>query len=154
MRRAWQIAAAVFAVLFAVWAQQSWQLSLQDSLGPGPGFFPFVLSIAGVALAVTLIVKPLPRAESDADTDVLLIPERDALWRVLIMLAALIVATAALDIVGYRIAMGVFCVVLLRVLGARNWWVIVIFAIAASVGAYALFSDVLKVPLPEGLLDF
>lgn len=154
MKRAWQIAGAVFAVLFTLWAQQSWQLSLQDALGPGPGFFPFCLSIAGVALSVALIVQTRRAAEAISADDHPLIPRGDALWRALKVLAALAAVTALLDVLGYRIAMAAFCIFLLHALGSRNWWVIAAFSLAASFGVDALFSKLLKVPLPAGLLGF
>ena len=54
---------------------------------------------------------------------------------------------------GFQIVMAAFCVVVLRVLGARSWWVIIVFAVAASIGVHAVFSDLLKVPLPGGVLE-
>jgi putative tricarboxylic transport membrane protein len=154
MQRAWRIAGAVFAVLFAVWAHQSWQLSLQDALGPGPGFFPFFLSLIGVALAVVLIVRAPPTVEDGSGEALPLLPAGDALRKISFTFLALVVVTALLDVVGYPIAMAAFCVFLLYVLGARNWWVIVTFSLAASFGVEALFADLLKVPLPVGLIEF
>lgn len=151
MKRAWSIAGAAFAMIFAVWAQQSWQLSLSDTLGPGPGFFPFCLSIAGILLAVAIIVQSLRSSPNVADADWRLLPRGVALLRLVLMLLALGVATALLDVLGYRVTLAVFCLFLLRVLGARNWWIIGVFALAASFGVSALFSDLLKVPLPAGL---
>jgi hypothetical protein len=45
-----------------------------------------------------------------------------------------------------------FCLVVLPALGARNVFVIILFAAAASFGVHALFSDLLKVSLPVGAL--
>ncbi|MGH8631671.1 MAG: tripartite tricarboxylate transporter TctB family protein [Burkholderiales bacterium] len=154
MKRAWQIAAAVFAVLFVLWAQQSWRLSLRDTLGPGPGFFPFWLSVIGAALAIVLIAQTRRSADPAPADAAPLLPEDEALGRVLKVLAGLAAATALLDVLGYRIAVAAFCVFLLRALGSRNWWVVGVFAAAASFGVHAVFSDLLKVPLPAGLLGF
>ena len=154
MHRAWRIAGAAFAVLSAFWAYQSWQLSLKDALGPGPGFFPFCLSLAGLALSVMLIVHGHPVAPDGSTEEHALFPPRDALRKVVLVLAALVAVTALLEVVGYRIAVAAFSAFLLFVLGARRWWVVVIFAAAAGFGVYALFSDLLKVPLPVGLFDF
>ena len=154
MQRAWKIAGGVFVVVFAVWAQQSWQLSLSDTLGPGPGFFPFWLSISGIALSIVLIAQAHSGSVGENDAGWTLIPRGPALARLLTMLAALVAVTALLDVLGYRIAVAIFCTFLLRVLGARSWWIIITFALAASFGVHALFSDLLKVPLPVGLFDF
>jgi hypothetical protein len=55
--RAWQVATVAFLVLFAFAAVESLQLSLRDALGPGPGFFPFWLGVAGGLLAIQLLVQ-------------------------------------------------------------------------------------------------
>ena len=151
MQLAWRLAGGAFAVLSVIWAYQSWQLSLSDTLGPGPGFFPFCLALIGLALAVTLMVKSVPMAEGD---EVHAVPTPDALRKVVLVLLALIAVTGLLDIIGYRLAITAFSVFLLYVLGARSWWVIITFALAAGFGVHALFSDLLKVPLPVGLFDF
>ena len=153
MQRAWRIAGGAFVVLSAIWAYESWQLSLIDTLGPGPGFFPFCLSLIGVALAVTLIVKSKPIDDGEPGDGDALVPSGDALRRVILVLVALIVVTALLDVIGYRLAVAAFSVFLLYILGARSWWIIIIFALAAGFGVHALFSDLLKVPLPVGLFE-
>ena len=152
MQRAWRIAGGAFAVLCAFWAYESWQLSFQDALGPGPGFFPFCLSLIGAVLSVGLIFRNPYSATAPADASPLLL-SADALRKVVLVLASLIAVTALLDVLGYRIAVAAFCLFLLYVLGARKWWVIVVFALAASFGVDELFSDLLKVPLPTGSLE-
>src|SRR5262249_61308929 len=57
MKRGWQVAAAALLAIFAFFAYESLQLSLRDALGPGPGFFPFWLSVIGGALTVILLVQ-------------------------------------------------------------------------------------------------
>ena len=153
MQRAWKIAGGAFAVLFAVWAYESWQLSFQDALGPGPGFFPFCLSIIGVALGIALIFQNAHASEPVSAADGALLPAGDAMRKVILVLVGLIAVTALLDVVGYRMAVGTFCIFLLYILGARNWWVIIAFALVASFGIDELFSDLLKVPLPGGLFE-
>jgi putative tricarboxylic transport membrane protein len=152
MKRGWQCTGAAFAVLFAAWAQQSWSLSLTDALGPGPGFFPFVLALLGVVLSVALVLRTGRAAGSDIASEGNLLPSRRALRSVLIVAAALAGVALALEPLGYRLTLAAFCLVLLPALGARNVFVVGVFAAAASFGVYALFSDLLKVPLPVGLL--
>ena len=154
MQRAWRIAAALFAALFALWAQQSWQLSLRDTLGPGPGFFPFCLSLGGLALSIALIVRPPLFGPAAAGDETPLVPRGNAAYRVAMVVVCLIAATALLDVFGYRLAMAAFCIVLLRAIGTRTWWIILVFAAAASIGVDAVFSDMLKVPLPRGVFGF
>ena len=153
MQRAWRIAGAAFAAVSVFWAYESWQLSLRDALGPGPGFFPFCLSLAGLVLSLMLVVQGRPAADGGADEKQALLPTGEALRNVLLVLAALIAVTALLDLIGYRIAVSIFSAFLLYTLGARSWWVIAVFALASGFGVHALFSDLLKVPLPIGHFD-
>jgi len=140
MKRGWQAALAVLLVVFAFFGFESLRLSLRDALGPGPGFFPFWLSVIGAALAVLLLVQL--RRQPAAETLTF------ELRPVALVLAGLIVASAALEAVGFRIAMLVLLPYLLIVLGARNWLAIALFSLAGSFGVYHVFSGFLKVPLP------
>jgi putative tricarboxylic transport membrane protein len=154
MKRGWQCTGTVFAILFAIWAQQAWQLSLTDALGPGPGFFPFVLALLGVVLSVVVVVQAGSAVAASAPSGEPLVPRGAALRSVLILLGALVGVAFLLEPLGFRLTIAIFCLVLLPALGARNRYVIGAFAAAASFGVYLLFSDLLKVPLPTGLLDF
>jgi putative tricarboxylic transport membrane protein len=152
MKRGWQYTGMIFALLFAVWAQQAWHLSLTDPLGPGPGFFPFFLAVLGAILAIALVLQAGSAAENGERAAQHLLPQGAALRTVTVLLAALVGVAMLLEPLGFRLTMGLFCLVLLPALGARNVLVIAAFCAAASFGVYALFSDLLKVPLPIGLL--
>lgn len=150
MKRGWQCTGTVFAILFAAWAYQAWKLSLTDALGPGPGFFPFFLALSGVVLAVLLVLRADDATQGEPGAD--LLPRGAALRAVVILFAALVGVALLLEPLGFRLTVALFCLVLLPALGARNLVVIGVFAAAASFGVYALFSNLLKVPLPVGLL--
>lgn len=140
MKRGWQAALAVLLVVFAFFAYESLRLSLRDALGPGPGFFPFWLSVAGGGLGIFLLVR-LPR---DVTSETLQFELRP----VALVLAGLVVATALLEAIGFRLAMLALLPYILLVLGARNWLAIGVCSLAGSFGVYHLFSGLLKVPLP------
>jgi putative tricarboxylic transport membrane protein len=150
LKRGWQYSGIAFAILFALWAQQAWTLSLTDALGPGPGFFPFFLALIGVALALIVAMRAGSSVQPTAHNEPVL-PRGRALRTVCILLAALVAVALLLELLGFRATIAAFCLLLLPVLGARNPWVIAAFAGAASFGVYALFSDLLKVPLPAGV---
>jgi putative tricarboxylic transport membrane protein len=146
MKRGWQAATAVLLVLFAFFAFESLRLSLRDALGPGPGFFPFWLSVAGGVLGLLLLIQlHWGRLEIESET---LKFDRVGVRGVALVLAGLIVATAALEWLGFRLAMLLLLVYLLLALGVRNWLAIALFAAAGSFGVYHVFSGLLKVPLP------
>jgi putative tricarboxylic transport membrane protein len=141
--RGWQAALAVLLAVFAFFAFESLRLSLRDALGPGPGFFPFWLSVAGGFLGLILLVQ-ISRGRIDFETPTL----KFELRPVALVLAGLIVATALLEAIGFRLAMLVLLPYLLFVLGVRNWLAMGVFSLAGSFGVYHLFSGLLKVPLP------
>jgi putative tricarboxylic transport membrane protein len=143
MKRGWQAAVAVLLVVFAFFAFESLRLSLRDALGPGPGFFPFWLSVAGGVLAVVLLVELHRGSESEP-----LNFDRAGLRGVAMVLAGLIVATALLEVLGFRITMLLLLVYLLVALGVRNWIAIGLVAVAGSFGVFHVFSGLLKVQLP------
>ena len=152
MKRGWQIAAAALLVVFALFAYESLKLSLRDALGPGPGFFPFWLAVLGAALAALLLVQ-LHRGRVELGDEALVF-DRAGARSVVIALVALIVATALLDVAGFRISMLLFLAVLLVVLDVRNRIAVAVFALAGSFGVYHVFFDLLKVPLPVGIAGF
>jgi putative tricarboxylic transport membrane protein len=150
MRRGWQIASLSFLAVSAVALAQSLQFSLTDPLGPGPGFFPFWLSLIGGFLALVLLVQ-VGRARAEAASGVL-IPDRPAALRVLGILLGLTGATVLLEPLGFRLTLLLFNTYLLLALGVRNRWVTVVVAVAGSFGVFHVFYHWLKVPLPVGAL--
>ena len=150
MKRGWQVATVALLVLFAFFAYESLQLSLRDTLGPGPGFFPFWLSVLGGVLGVALLVH-LKLGRVDLGGEALTF-ERAGVRSVVLIVVGLIAVTALLDLAGFRLAMLIFNAYVLVTLGVRNWIVIAVFAGAGSFGVYHVFYDLLKVPLPEGIL--
>ena len=150
MKRGWQTASVAMLVLFAYFAYESLQLSLRDSLGPGPGFFPFWLSVMGAVLSLVLLGQiKLGRADLGSEQ---LTFDRAGVRSVVLVVVGLIASCALLDLAGFRISMLLFNAYILVALGVRNWIVVAIFAGAGSFGVYQVFYDLLKVPLPEGIL--
>ncbi|MBI3919494.1 MAG: tripartite tricarboxylate transporter TctB family protein [Betaproteobacteria bacterium] len=149
MKRGWQVAAVALLLIFALFAYESLKLSLRDTLGPGPGFFPFWLGLLGAALSVILLLQlHLGRVDVSDET---LTFDRAGTRGVVVVLVGLVAATALLDVAGFRIVMLLLIAFLLVVLGARNRLAIAICAGAGSFGVYHVFFDLLKVPLPIGI---
>ena len=141
--RGWQAALGCLLAVFAFFAFESLGLSLRDALGPGAGFFPFWLSIIGACLVFFLLLQ-VARGRVDFETPTV----KFELRPVVLVLAGLVVATIALQAIGFRLAMLALLPYLLVALGVRNWLAIGLFSLAGSFGVYHLFSDLLKVPLP------
>ena len=149
MRRGRVIACVCLAAIFLAALVTSLGYSLFDALGPGPGFFPFWLSLIGLALTILILIENW-RDPSLAGGSIL--PERHAAIQGGIVLIALAVAAALFEPLGFRLTMLFFIAGLLFLLGARSLSAIALTAVAGSFGVFHIFLYWLKVPLPTGAL--
>ena len=150
MRRGWQVAAWTLLLICLLFSYESFQLSLSDALGPGPGFFPFWLGILGAALAVALLVR-LHQNRMDLGAAALEF-DRAGVRSVIQVMATLAAGSALLEIVGFRVSMLLLLGYLLFILGVRSWLAIAVFAAVGSFGVFHVFFHQLRVPLPMGIL--
>ncbi|MFZ9414660.1 MAG: tripartite tricarboxylate transporter TctB family protein [Alphaproteobacteria bacterium] len=141
--------------LLALAAWLGWhasRLTYYSSLGPGPGFFPLWLCIALAALAASIVASALRSREQVPGGD--FAPPRAGIARLLVVVCALGALVPGLEVLGFRLAMAAFCIVLLLALGCRSPLQFAIATAAGSLGAHALFADALGVALPAGRLGF
>jgi putative tricarboxylic transport membrane protein len=135
--------------IFAAALVTSLDYSLKDALGPGPGFFPFWLSLLGAALTLALLVETARNHDVASGS---ILPSGQAAWQAGGVLIALAAAAALLEPLGFRLTMLLFIAALLFALGARSPSAIVLTALAGSFGVFHVFFYWLKVPLPIGVL--
>ncbi|CAN5473546.1 tripartite tricarboxylate transporter TctB family protein [soil metagenome] len=152
-RQGWLIATSVMLALclLAVW--QSSLLALTDKLGPGPGFFPFWLSLIGTAFSIVLLVGVI-RAPADPPDAEPILPRAYGARRIGAIIGSLAVTALLMEVLGFQLAMLAFNIVLLVALGERRWIGIGVFAVAGSFGVHYVFTRWLDVLLPAGLLGF
>jgi putative tricarboxylic transport membrane protein len=147
MARRDAVAASVlllFAVLAAVESVRLLPLGIVRN--PGPGFFPWWVSLALGLLALVLLGHSLvPGQATRADSE-------GRFLRVAGVLAVLAVYALALEFVGYPIATFALVLFMLRVTEPHRWPVALGMAVLAAGGSYVLFAVWLAVPLPAGLL--
>jgi putative tricarboxylic transport membrane protein len=151
VRRGWQVACICLLGIFIPALITSLGYSLTDALGPGPGFFPFWLSLIGIALTGAMLLQ-LARDRIFVGGGGNLLPDRQAAFQAGAVLVALTVAAALLEPLGFRLTMLPFIAGLLLVLGARSLVAIALTAVAGSFGVFHVFYYWLKVPLPIGAL--
>ena len=149
MRRGRLVACVCLLGIFVAALVTSLDYSLMDALGPGPGFFPFWLSLIGAALTVAILVETA-RSRDIAAAGIL--PNRQAALQAGGVLVALAAAAALLEPLGFRLTMLLFIAGLLLALGARSPSAILLTALAGSFGVFHVFFYWLKVPLPIGAL--
>ena len=147
-KRGWQIACLCLLAIFLPALVTSLGYSLTDALGPGPGFFPFWLSLIGAVLSAVMLAQTT-LAKTDEGIAMSL-PDRRGALQALGMLVALTAAAALFEPLGYRLTMLPFIAALLVILGARSVVAIALTALAGSFGVFHVFYHWLKVPLPIG----
>jgi putative tricarboxylic transport membrane protein len=147
----WQLASACLFGLFAVALYAALEFPLLDELGPGPGFFPFWLSLAGGALAVLLFLE-VTRDPVLAADDTAVLPVGGGALRAITALGFLVAAAALIEPLGYRLTTLFFIGGLLAALGVRSPLALVPCALLGSFGVFHVFYHWLKVPLPVGWL--
>jgi len=152
MKRGWHVAAWTLLAICLLFSYESFQLSLSDTLGPGPGFFPFWLGVLGALLAVALLVQ-LHLSKVDLGAAALEF-DRAGVRSVIHVVVALAIGSALLEVVGFRVSMLLLLGYLLIVLGVRSRLAIAVFAVVGSFGVFHVFFNLLRVPLPMGILSF
>jgi len=139
---AYQVVGALVAVAIGI---AGVVLSLDYGLGslrsPGPGLWPFVISvvITGMALAVLVVGRRLD--DSEAFTRASVLPVAGVVT--FIGLALL------MPVIGFEIPSLLLCAVWLRFLGGETWRSTVVVSIGTVAAFYFLFLYGLRIPLPH-----
>ena len=142
-----RLVGAMLALAGAYAAWEAGKLPLGSIDNPGPGYLPLILATLLVALGVLAALAAKPSALV-----------REIRWVELRHAAAIISVTAfaalAIEPFGYRLTVAVMLIFLLGVVERKPPAAVAAFAAGMSLGSYWLFSTLLKVPLPPGLLGF
>lgn len=150
MNRVYQAAACIFLLMaLYIGAKSLLDLQFYTRLGPGPGFFPFWLSVGlgGLASAMLLVATFGARQPLAAD----FVPEKSGLIRMSAIVFAIGATTFAMEPVGFRLTMFSFVLFLLLTFGGHNLLLMMVVAAVGSFGVFFIFVDVLNVPLPIGM---
>lgn len=153
MKKAWQIACIASITIGIIMLISSFAYPYKDRLGPGPGFFPFWLSLIVIFLSLGLLLQTsfskIPPYGSGSP-----LPNQIGAKNILIILIALALCTGLIEFLGFRISMFLFLFFLPLFLGMRSLVISLIFALIGSLGVFHIFYYWLKVPLPMGIFGF
>jgi putative tricarboxylic transport membrane protein len=138
-----------FCLFFVAMTFVAYGYALHDSLGPGPGFFPFWLGLVGAAVSATLVVQSW-RGQLELEGEESKWPDRKGAIRTVLLLIGIAVAAALLEPLGFRLTAFVFTVSMLLALDVRRPVLIVVFGLVSGFGLFHVFYYWLKVPLPIG----
>ena len=134
--------------IFIVVTAGKWPFINAD--GPGAGFFPLWYGIAMIALSTALIVAAVLRNASSADAAM----NWRETGRALVTWLALVLAVAALKLIGFVISFALLTFFIVAVMYRRPLATAALVAIAAAAGFYLVFALALDVTLPRGVLGF
>lgn len=144
---------AIVGIIFAIMVMAgSMRLQFYTRLGPGPGFFPFILSAMFCLLSFAWLVQcSISRSDTDSRK---FLPGKAAMLRVGGIIVALFGVSSLMDLLGFQISMFLFLFCLVRFLGKRKPLETTIVSVAGSVGVYLLFGKLLGLVLPASGIAF
>lgn len=144
----------LFWIAFGIFvAAYSYGIGLGKLLDPGPGLFPFILSIAVVLLSACKLGNSFTSIKKDKKE--LIQEKKETLFEnpfnTMIFVLVLLVYAFLLEPLGFLIASFFTMVVLLRVAGYIQWVRIILYAMIISIISYTGFTF-LGTQLPSGIL--
>ncbi|MEV1172095.1 tripartite tricarboxylate transporter TctB family protein [Nonomuraea sp. NPDC049784] len=137
-----QVAAALAALAVGVAGViGSLALGLGRLTQPGPGLWPFAISVVIVVLSATLIVTGRGLEDTERFSKASLLTG--------IGLVTLILLAVLLPVIGFEIPSLLLVFVWLRWLGKESWRTSIVVSVATVAAFYLLFVVLLQVPLPR-----
>jgi putative tricarboxylic transport membrane protein len=137
-------ALAVFALL-VLW--ESRKIPFGTVADPGPGAVPVLLAVLLLVCSIAVIAlgKGGDRIAAVAWTE----------WRhALAILGACALLAAAFERLGYRLSLFLTLIALVKLVERKGWVASLAFAAGFALGTHYLFSTLLRVQLPRGVLGF
>jgi putative tricarboxylic transport membrane protein len=108
---------------------------------PGPGLWPFVVSVLIAALSLILLVVGRGLADSEAFTRSSALP--------VIGVVTFVAFGLLMPVTGFEIPALVLCVTWLRFLGGESWRNTIVISVLTTAAFYFLFLYGLRIPLPH-----
>ncbi|TDC10648.1 tripartite tricarboxylate transporter TctB family protein [Nonomuraea longispora] len=137
-----QVAAALAGLAAGIFgAVGSYALGLGSLTQPGPGLWPFAISVVIVALSAALVVtgRLLEDAERFSKASLL----------TLVALVTLVLLAVLLPLIGFEIPSLLLVFVWLRWLGKESWRSSIVISVCTVAAFYVIFVLLLQVPLPR-----
>ena len=124
----------------------------QEGAGPGGGAFPFWLSLIMLAAAGGIFLRQFAEILADRGSRRAFIT-RAALRDVLIVVLSLLTAIALIHVVGAYVAIPLFLLFYLRVMGSCGWRLTATLTLVTPVIVFFFFEVALKILLPKGITE-
>jgi len=108
---------------------------------PGPGMWPFIVSVVIAALSVLLLVAGRGLTDSEAFTRSSVLP--------VVGVVTFVAFGVLMPLIGFEIPALALCVIWLRFLGGESWRNTILISVATTAAFYFLFLYGLRIPLPH-----
>jgi putative tricarboxylic transport membrane protein len=122
-------------------AIMSWRYGLGNLQEPGPGMWPFIVSVVIAVLSGLLLLVGRGLNDSEAFSRSSVLP--------IAGIATFILFAVLLPVTGFEIPALVLCVVWLKFLGGESWRSTVLVSVGTVTAFYLLFLYGLRIPLPH-----
>ncbi|MEV4801425.1 tripartite tricarboxylate transporter TctB family protein [Nonomuraea sp. NPDC049421] len=137
-----QVGAALVALVVGLLgAAGSYALGLGALTQPGPGLWPFAISVVIVVLSAVLLVTGRGLRDTERFSR--------ASLQTVVGLVTLVLLAALLPVIGFEIPSALLMFVWLRWLGKESWRSSIVISIGAVAAFYVLFVLLLQIPLPR-----
>ncbi len=146
------VSSVIWMALGALFTVGALQQGLMRKGIPGPGFLPFLAGLALIFTSLFVLIPALRRREEAAENE--FFPERDSIKKLSLALVALLAFGFAMLHMGYLLTTFVFMLFMTRIMEPRSWLTSVWVALLTSALSYFLFTVLLEVQLPKGVLGF
>lgn len=135
------VAAAVGLALGVAGAALSWGYGLGTPSAPGPGLWPFLVSLVVAVLSAVLLLTGRRLTDSEAFSRASLIP--------LVAVLTFLALGLLMPVIGFEVPSLLLCVVWLKLLGRESWRTTAVVSVVTVAAFYALFILLLQVPIPR-----
>jgi putative tricarboxylic transport membrane protein len=150
LKRADQVSGIVLLALSIFALYESSRLDMAYRGAPGPGFFPFWLSIAMCLISVAIIISGFRRpASSDSRVKW---PTGTGLVRILAVFVALVIYVFLIRVIGYILSTAALILCVACMLRRYRWYQLVTVSLLTATGLFVVFHVWLQMPLPTGEL--
>ncbi len=154
MRRTELVMAVVLAglSLYLMWMSVELPIGWTPGVGPGGGAFSFWLAAGMLLCCLTIMVRWFLRVSPmSQSTEIYMTPQ--AVKMFFLGVGSLAATIALFHVVGVYVAVPLFMVFYLRVVGQHGWRLIAAMALSTSPVLFIFFEVTLQIILPKGITE-
>jgi hypothetical protein len=144
----------VWMIVSALFLRGAIELGLGGLTDPGPGFFPFLMSLSLISFSAVLFVATAMKKGEENIPAGLRWPEMGGTKRILLTIVLLAGYVLALGYLGFALTTFLFIFFLLRFIEPQTWLTVFLGTGLTTGLCYLIFEHWLKGSLPTGFLGF